>query len=89
MKKLAEMGYVAGENGGQQMGVRGVVVSGFREEGVLEERESDDEVEREGGRRWQRGLGCAREQGSRVWFRVGETEKMKGRRRHEKGRGFK
>ena len=55
-------------------------------------RENHDVVEREGGRRWMgmaRRLGCAREQGSRVWFRVGETEKMKRRRRREKGRGFK
>ena len=35
MKKLAEMGYVAGENGGQQMGVRGVVVSGLGKTGGL------------------------------------------------------
>ena len=43
---------------------------GCRWLGVLEERESDDEVEREGGRRWQRGLGCAREQGSE-WTKKG------------------
>ena len=53
------------------------MASGFRERGYvdggdggLEERESDDEVEREGGRRWQRGLGCAREQGSE-WTKKG------------------
>ena len=43
--------YVDWEDGGQQMGVRGLVVSGWFwvtvGEGVLEERESDDEVERE------------------------------------------
>ena len=36
----------------------------------VDERESEDEVEREGGRRWQRGLGCAREQGSE-WTKKG------------------
>ena len=97
--------YVDWEDGGQQKGVRGwwfgvdefrsgetggrnngLVVSGL----LCWRRESDDEVEREEGRRWMvgqwqiEGSGFSRVSGFRGW---GKQRKRTGRRRNTRGRG--